>query len=217
MAFESARARELQGLPPGPNCSRWTSWSARCACIPTTRRGAPRAFARIWPAKPRPTKCEYRVRRDDGTYRWIRVRALCLRDADGEPYRMAGSVSDIDERKQAEEALRLSQERYTLAVAGSNDGITGLGPRNDSMYTSERMLEMIGQPPRPDVRTRGEWMALPICTRTTASARQRAAALLGSRDTLREGEYRIRRADGVYRWVRLRAIACATPRARRCA
>ena len=51
-------------------------------------------------------------------YRWMRVRALCMRDADGQPLRIAGSVSDIDARKRAEEALRPSEERYAIAMTG---------------------------------------------------------------------------------------------------
>ena len=205
MAFESARARELQGLPPGPELQPLDelvgSLRVHPDDAPRRAEGIRTHLAGETPAY----ECEYRVRRSDGTYRWIRVRALCLRDADGRPYRMAGSVSDVDDRKQAEEALRLSQERFTLAVAGANDGITDWDLVNDSMYTSERMLEMIGQPPQPDVRTRAEWMVLldlhPQDRERYANELQH---FLSSRETLREGEYRIRRADGVYRWVRLR-------------
>jgi len=46
---------------------------------------------------------EFRVRHPDNSYRWVRARGLCLRDANGEPLRMAGSVSDIDARRRAEE------------------------------------------------------------------------------------------------------------------
>ena len=205
MAFESARARELQGLPPGPELQPLDELVGSLRVHPDDAPRRAEGIRAHLAGETTAYECEYRVRRSDGTYRWIRVRALCLRDAEGRPYRMAGSVSDVDDRKQVEEALRLSQERFTLAVAGANDGITDWDLVNDSMYTSERMLEMIGQPPQPDVRTRAEWMALldlhPQDRERYASELQR---FLSSRDTLREGEYRIRRADGVYRWVRLR-------------
>src|SRR5438552_6579850 len=46
---------------------------------------------------------EYRIRHRDGTYRWMLSRGLAVRDARGEAYRMAGSLTDVTRRKQAEE------------------------------------------------------------------------------------------------------------------
>jgi len=48
---------------------------------------------------------EHRLLQQDGTYRWVLVRGLAVRDERGEAYRMAGSLTDISERKKAEEQL----------------------------------------------------------------------------------------------------------------
>jgi len=51
---------------------------------------------------------------------------------------------EIAERKAAEEALRVSEERFALAVQGSNDGIYDWDIVNNTLYWSPRLKEMLG-------------------------------------------------------------------------
>jgi len=54
-----------------------------------------------------PFRQEYRVRRADGTFRWIEARAEAARDPRGRVERWFGGGADIDERRRALDALRL--------------------------------------------------------------------------------------------------------------
>lgn len=48
---------------------------------------------------------EHRIRHRDGEYIWVQCRALAVREQDGVAYRMAGSLTDITDRKNAEQRL----------------------------------------------------------------------------------------------------------------
>lgn len=48
---------------------------------------------------------EHRVRHRDGGYRWMLCRGVCVRDSAARPVRMAGSQTDITERRAAEQQL----------------------------------------------------------------------------------------------------------------
>lgn len=70
------------------------------------------------------TRCRRAV---DGTYRWFRVRAAPVRDAEGRLQSWVGTCTDIHDRKEAELALRESEERYRATFSNAPVGISHIG------------------------------------------------------------------------------------------
>ena len=89
---------------------------------------------------------EYRtVRRSDGVERWVHGLGKLEYSADGRPLRLHGVIKDITEQKQAEMALRSSEQRYRTAFQMSIDPMTLSRMRDGAMIdVNNAFLESMG-------------------------------------------------------------------------
>jgi PAS domain S-box-containing protein len=86
---------------------------------------------------------EYRLRHASGEWRWVVSRGARVVDANGKFLNFIGVIRDVTERKQAEEALKASEEKYSALVEGNSDGIIILDDRR-VVFANKRMTEMTG-------------------------------------------------------------------------
>ena len=66
---------------------------------------------------------EHRMLHKDGSIRWILVRGKAIRDQTGDAVRLIGTDADITNRKQVEEALRESEQKFRTLFEDSRDAI----------------------------------------------------------------------------------------------
>ncbi|MDX2349091.1 MAG: PAS domain-containing protein, partial [Porticoccus sp.] len=91
-----------------------------------------------------PYDSEYRLITKQGEWRWFKVRCKSLRDKSGKAYRVAGAITDITEKKRAEEALQESEERFSLTTAGSGGGLWDFDIPGQYFWYSDRFRELLG-------------------------------------------------------------------------
>jgi PAS domain S-box-containing protein len=141
----------------------------------------------------------------DGQIVHAHIIGKTLRNADGKVTTLVAMVQDITARKQAEEALRKSKERFDLAVRGSNDGIWDWNILTGQVYFSPRVRELLKYGPDefPDlIESLDSHFHPDDHARTWATIR----AHLDTRVPY-DCEHRLRTKDGRYRWFRCRGQA----------
>ncbi|MCK9687108.1 AAA family ATPase [Scleromatobacter humisilvae] len=92
-----------------------------------------------------------------GEVRWMHATTLYVRDASGKIVRSSTATTDITARRQAEEERRLSEERYALALAGSDESIYDWDLKTNRLYIAPRTQELLGLPIGEVWRDRAEW------------------------------------------------------------
>ena len=147
-----------------------------------------------------PFESEHRVLRADGAWRWMQSRGLPLRDVDGRIVRWYYLLTDVDERKRAEEALRESERDLKLII----DTIPALAwsarPDGSAEFFNRHFRDYVGA---SEERLR-EWSWTAAVHPDDVSGLAATWQRILASGAPGEAEARLRRHDGEYRWFLFR-------------
>jgi len=143
-----------------------------------------------------------RFRRSDGVYRWFHVRGRPQRDAQGSIVRWYALLTDIDERKKAEQKLEAQEIELRQILDFAPQLVAVYGPNRERLHINRIALDYLGV-------SLEEWRQTPdqsVFVHPDDRARERdyfdRALPRGSGYEL---ELRLRKGDGSYRWFLARS------------
>jgi PAS domain S-box-containing protein len=148
-----------------------------------------------------PFVMQYRLRRNDGEYRWISDQGVPRYDEQGKFAGYIGSCVDVTELMTKDEALRQSEERMRLAAAAVNLGIWEWDLSKDEIWATNARRGLLGSP------APGKTALEDFICRLHPDDRDRVRHTID--DAIQSGadfdsEYRLTLPDGIVRWMSTR-------------
>lgn len=202
--FHNRRSPEyltIHGLPPDAVHETHEDWVRRVH--PEDREAAESQFRNAVQKGARDYAARYRIiRPSDGEVRWISVKSVIERDEAGNAIRLVGAHTDITEQVMAEKALRQSEEEFRTLAEALPHHVWTARPDGRLIWCNPRVYEYAGA--RITELDGTEWSKIihPADLHGALAAWAEAIATGNAYKV----EFRLRRADGVYRWFLGRAV-----------
>ena len=106
--------------------------------------------AALDPKDPQSYWAQYRVRQPDGAWLWVEAHGLAAFEGQGEARRavsFAGTVADITQRMQAQEALQRSMEQFRAIFENAPEGMALIDEQRCFLKVNPRLCQMLGYEP----------------------------------------------------------------------
>lgn len=149
-----------------------------------------------------PYELELQTVRSDGSHGWMLARGEPVRDANGTITGLRGVAQDIDKRKQAELALRESEQKFATLADFVPQFVWMCTPDGLNFYFNQRWFDYTGLAPEESY---GKGWNTPFHPDDKQAAWNAWNHAVATAETYRV-ESRLRAADGTYRWFLMRGM-----------
>jgi len=144
-----------------------------------------------------PLRCEIINYTRSGQQLWLDLDVVPLRNDAGVVTHWVSVARDITSKKQSEQLLRLSEERFRLIASASNDVIWDCDLKSDDMWWNDKLLKVFGHDSAA-FSNKMDWWDANLHPEEQHDVLQRMVAIIDGPDELWELRYRFQRADGSY-------------------
>jgi PAS domain S-box-containing protein len=145
-------------------------------------------------------KKEFRILHPGGQVRYVEARGASVFNEIGEAIKLLGTVMDITDRKEAEAALLLSEERFYLAFEGSATGLWDWHIATGEVYFNSRWKTMLGYKVEEIENSFASWEKLVHPDDLVSAITALNAHLEGKKPTY-EVEFRMLTKSGEWKWI----------------
>jgi diguanylate cyclase (GGDEF)-like protein/PAS domain S-box-containing protein len=163
---------------------------------PETKKRLRNTFGEVFKSGDYSKMDDYEIIRQDGTIRIHQLSVGLIRDAAGEPMGFRTVARDVTEKKQAEESLRRSEEKYRSIMDSIMEGYIEHDLEGNFIFANDAACTMMGYP-------REELMTLTykqiVSSRTAKTMKQIAADIVATGAPQKLVDYEVIRKDGTRR------------------
>ncbi|MBD1811942.1 PAS domain-containing protein [Microcoleus vaginatus DQ-U2] len=145
-------------------------------------------------------KKEFRILHTGGQIRYVEARGESVFNETGQVIQLLGTVMDITDRKEAEAALLLSEERFYLAFEGSATGLWDWNLATGELYFNSRWKTMLGYEVEEIENKIASWEQL-VHPEDWRPVKAALDAHLEGKEPTYEKEFRMLTKSGEWKWI----------------